>query len=121
VSVGNSNSLTITITYYFQFYKLLHCFADNPLPEVTPARSYVEHSQIQTAFPIHTPFNTHYPVHTVYQSLYPPRTNQRSFPLDYQEVINCDNQNSWQMLNHRYISIVFSYSYVLSLVLIMMN
>jgi len=121
VSTSTNNSFTNRITYQLPFFKLLYCFADNPISEATPARSYVEHSQIQTAFPIHTPFNTHYPVQTVYQSLFPPRTNERSFPLDYQEVINYCNQNSCQMMNYRDISIVFSYSYVLSLVIIMLN
>jgi len=89
--------------------------SDSPMPtivmteimtnHITPYRSYEYHSPYQTLFPVHTPYNTHHPVHTPHQSIFseqtlchslfpihspyqtyhPDRTNQRSYPLDYNE------------------------------------
>ena len=104
-----NNSFTKIPTYRVQFFKSHFCIADIPLktslkiiertpiitpsptfmtkintPPLTPYRSYGEQSPHNTHFPVCTPHQSLFPIQTLYRT-HPERTNQRTFPLDFDE------------------------------------
>jgi len=149
VTYQSNNSFIIIQTYQIQFFNSYYCIADLPLAtplrtneqtplgspqmtlemtkinthDLTPYRSFEEHTPHQSLFPDPTPPQTLFPEYTPHQSLYPnptpfqthypERTNHRSFPVDFVErtpLISIDQSNN--NLNENTSNSVLMYSAV---------
>jgi len=140
-----NNSYTKIPTYRVQFFKSHFCNADIPLktslkiiertpiitqsptfimtkintPPLTPYRSYGEQSPHYTHFPVHTPHQSLFPIQTMYRTHYPERTNQRSFPLDFDEKTQkISHEESNMNVDESKSNTVFMYSSICLFVLI---